>query len=271
MANRVAEARSAHEKLVQGAFRFLFCRRPDLGVRAHKLLEGAAGRSLPVKLDIVKRIPVGGGLGGGSSDAAAVLISLNKLFSLGMTTEALSAAGATLGSDVAFFIDNASPPAPAFVGGFGDEIERIPHLGAELILIIPPFSCATPAVYAAFDVELADRVKLKRLDYGPTYQPPTDRDELVKKRISKAHHVRDVRDQLLMNDLYLPALKVEPRLGQLATRLGNMTRHDVHMTGSGSCLFLITDQHRADTLMEKVARANDPEEPFVAMRTKLVG
>ena len=83
----------------------------DLTLRAVRALENEAGRSLPVGVRVTKRIPAGGGLGGGSSDAAAVLRGLDALLGrghgLGLGHEKLRAIAATLGSDIPFFIDDA--------------------------------------------------------------------------------------------------------------------------------------------------------------------
>src|SRR5262249_32688294 len=128
----------------------------DLAVRAHRLLEQHAGRPLPLQMTLDKRIPIGGGLGGGSSDAAAMLMAANELFSLGLSPHALASLSTSLGSDIAFFIDEetmhakggspaggagaaaagtggAAPhagvgvgaPRAAIVTGLGDHIERI--------------------------------------------------------------------------------------------------------------------------------------------------
>jgi 4-diphosphocytidyl-2-C-methyl-D-erythritol kinase len=92
----------------------------DLAVRAHLALESHLDRKLPVQLKLDKRIPVGGGLGGGSSNAAAMLRGLNTLFDLGLAADELAAIGATLGSDVPFLVHGGS----AVVEGLGDRISR---------------------------------------------------------------------------------------------------------------------------------------------------
>ena len=84
----------------------------DLAVRAHRLLEHHTGRPLPVDMTVDKRIPVGAGLGGGSSDAAAALRALNTLFSLGLPADQLRALASHLGSDIPFFIDEDPDPPP---------------------------------------------------------------------------------------------------------------------------------------------------------------
>jgi 4-diphosphocytidyl-2-C-methyl-D-erythritol kinase len=92
----------------------------DLAVRAHHALEAHVGRRLPVQLRMDKRIPVGGGLGGGSADAAAMLRAVDALFELGLPDGDLEAIAATLGSDVPFLLHGGS----AIVGGLGEQLER---------------------------------------------------------------------------------------------------------------------------------------------------
>src|SRR5262249_27127024 len=127
----------------------------DLAARAHSLLEREAGRPLPAVIRVIKRVPVGGGLGGGSSDAAAALLATNEAFGLALSLERLSTLSRELGSDVAYFLDDRSPPRPAVVEGLGDRIRRLAPAAGELLLLIPPFGCPTGEVYRAFDAQPA--------------------------------------------------------------------------------------------------------------------
>ncbi len=209
----------------------------DLGVRAHRLMEELAGengtpRALPVAMRVTKRIPVGGGLGGGSSDAAAVMLAVNELYALNIPVEHLRVASAKLGADVAFFLDEpapASPPRPALVRGFGDRVERVERVQGRLVLVFPPFGCATAGVYAAFDRDIP----------AAQQRPFDDASQRIYELLATAreHGLARVSDQL-WNDLALPACAVEPRLGaMLATLRGNGLA--AHVTGSGSTLFVV--------------------------------
>lgn len=230
----------------------------DLCVKAHKALESHLGRSLPASIRVTKRIPVGGGLGGGSSDAASTLMALRDAFQLDLDDDALRSVAMGVGSDVAFFIDGEcegeAPPRPALVSGLGERVERVDAVTKELILIIPPFSCETRAVYGAFDVLLAERVSRKRMEHGPSYNPAPVNPDLVARRIGKASG-DTIRDGLLGNDLFPSAIRVEPRLGRLATELSRATRLDAHLSGSGSTLFFLTDADRAPKAEERLRRA----------------
>lgn len=118
----------------------------NLVVRAWRLLEEAAGRELPTRLVLQKRIPHGGGLGGGSSDAAAALRLGDRLFGLGLGTEGLLPLGARLGSDVPLFLLGGT-----VLGlGRGERVFPLrPVPLGPLVLVHPGLHVSTPAVYRA--------------------------------------------------------------------------------------------------------------------------
>lgn len=121
----------------------------DLSGRAAQLIAEEAGRSPDVRIEVEKRIPSPAGLGGGSSDAAAVLRGLNALWSLGLGTEALSVLGARIGSDVPFFITGGT----ARCTGRGDRVETLRDMRPLRMLILvpplPPGEAKTARRYAA--------------------------------------------------------------------------------------------------------------------------
>jgi hypothetical protein len=93
----------------------------DLCLRAARLLQEASGCALGVEITLDKRLPMGGGLGGGSSDAATVLLALNRLWRLDWPRERLQALGLQLGADVPFFIYGRN----AFVEGVGERLQAL--------------------------------------------------------------------------------------------------------------------------------------------------
>jgi 4-diphosphocytidyl-2-C-methyl-D-erythritol kinase len=105
----------------------------DLGVRAANALKVATGCTLGVEIAIEKRIPLGGGLGGGSSDAATVLVALNALWNTGLDEDALAAIGATLGADVPVFVRGRS----AWAEGVGEELTPV-ALPERWYLVVDP-------------------------------------------------------------------------------------------------------------------------------------
>jgi len=228
----------------------------DLACRAHRLLESIAGRPLPVRMRLRKRIPTGGGLGGGSSDAAAVLRAVTRLYELPLTRSDLRLHSRRLGSDVEYFIaapaagvwgvwdvavasvppgasgasgahagviDLTTPPAPALVTGFGDSIARAGRPTGPVTLILPEFGCATPAVYRAFD------------GLGPRAFRDADVARLADARRAWS---REVCDAVLFNDLDAAAESIEPGLVAIRRELES-AGHRVHMSGSGSTLFAL--------------------------------
>ncbi len=199
----------------------------DLIVRAHALLETETGRSLPIDLVASKSIPAGGGLGGGSSNAAGVLMGLNDLFDLGYDEQQLQSIALKLGSDIPYFIDLGShrvgiPPKPAVVSGFGDQIQRTPRLGDPMHILVPRFGCPTGEVYKAFDRLESDRV----LDHDSVYSAATSM------RIDAEH---------LVNDLAEPAMMTQPGLGTIAEQFKKVGVN-AHLSGSGSTMYVLTEE-----------------------------
>ncbi|HEY3178473.1 MAG TPA: 4-(cytidine 5'-diphospho)-2-C-methyl-D-erythritol kinase [Casimicrobiaceae bacterium] len=116
----------------------------DLAVRAAQALRDATGTHHGVTIEMIKRIPQGAGLGGGSSDAACVLLALNRLWSLHLPRSELAAIGAQLGADVPFFIGGES----ALARGIGDLLTPVSIPMYWLALATPPIRVATPSIFA---------------------------------------------------------------------------------------------------------------------------
>lgn len=117
----------------------------DLCVRAAKLLRRESGVSLGVDIFLEKRIPMGGGLGGGSSDAATTLLALNRLWGLDWKRSRLLTLGLDLGADVPIFIFGES----AFAEGVGEKLTSIMLPPAWYLILMPPVHVSTPEVFAS--------------------------------------------------------------------------------------------------------------------------
>lgn len=117
----------------------------DLALRAARALQAETGARFGADVGLRKRIPVGGGLGGGSSDAATVLLALNRLWNLGLTRAALAGIGLRLGADVPFFVHGEN----ALVRGIGEVIVPVSLPRQWLALAMPPVQVPTAAIFAS--------------------------------------------------------------------------------------------------------------------------
>ena len=117
----------------------------DLAIRAAKLLKEHSHCTLGADIAIEKRIPMGGGLGGGSSDAATVLIALNHLWNLGLSRQTLMALGLKLGADVPFFIFGKN----AWVEGIGEQMQEIALPANQYLIITPKVHVSTAQIFNA--------------------------------------------------------------------------------------------------------------------------
>ena len=115
----------------------------DLVVRAAKLLKDFSGIQSGVEIGLTKEIPIGAGLGGGSSDAASTLIGLNALWNLNLDKATLSTLGLKLGADVPFFIFGKN----AFVEGIGEEIQEISLETQDFLVLFPNRGIATASIF----------------------------------------------------------------------------------------------------------------------------
>lgn len=215
----------------------------NLAWRALDALERALGRPLPLAVRIEKAVPSRAGLGGGSSDAAAVLAGADALLGLGLGPEALERVGAEVGADVPFFVRG----GVQWGEGRGDRLRPGSAPPFAALLLRPDLGLSTPAVYGAFD----------RLPAPP---PPRDGDDAPPATFAGlAAWVR--------NDLWAPALALEPRLGATARALSAAGAPAVVMSGSGSCVAgLFPDAGAA-----RAAAARLPEGGFRAVVTPSAG
>jgi 4-diphosphocytidyl-2-C-methyl-D-erythritol kinase len=187
----------------------------NLVVRAARALLAEARAVGDVGLDarLHKRIPAGGGLGGGSSDAAATLTGLNRLLGAPCTSAQLQRLAAALGSDVPFFLHGGT----ALCTGRGEHVEPIdPPRPFPLTLCVPDFGTSTPQVYAA-------------LGAGPVQTPAADAARALRDAFAGADE--DRLRALFRNDLQAAAARVQPALAALLAHAG------LHLSGSGSTLF----------------------------------
>lgn len=120
----------------------------DLCVRAARALADHAEAEFGVDISLDKRIPIGGGLGGGSSDAATVLVALNELWEIGLGTDELAGIGLTLGSDVPVFVRGHS----AWAEGVGEQLTALDLPQREFVIVHPRVSVPTGQLFQASEL-----------------------------------------------------------------------------------------------------------------------
>ncbi|NTV10524.1 MAG: 4-(cytidine 5'-diphospho)-2-C-methyl-D-erythritol kinase [Zoogloea sp.] len=130
----------------------------DLTVRAALLLQRETGCRLGAEITVEKCIPMGGGLGGGSSDAASVLIGLNRLWGCGLGREQLQALGLRLGADVPFFIFGRT----AFAEGVGEALQPMELPAAWYVLLAPAVSVPTSEIFSAQELTRDTKILIMR-------------------------------------------------------------------------------------------------------------
>ena len=244
----ISRAGSGIELTVDGASDAGMNGPKNLAWRAALLMQEAAGRSDGVRIALAKRVPVAAGMGGGSSDAAAVLRGLNLLWGLHWPLERLAALGSRLGADVPFFCQE----GPAFVEGIGDRVlpyETFPKL---LFLIVNPgFAVPTPWVYQQWDLQL-------------TGQPPDARVRPLFQAVS------DVVASL-QNDLERVTIPAHPEIAAIKDALMEAGASGSLMSGSGPTVFGIFESSPAlECAREAIARRN-PKWLVVEARGRAAG
>lgn len=191
--------------------------RSNLAHRAAALICRTAGMQARIAISLHKQIPAGAGLGGGSSNAAAVLTALNHLLDLKLTTDRLSRLAVRLGADVPFFLAGGA----ARVRGVGEVATRLPRLPRRwLTLVVPRFSVSTVWAYREFD----------RL----TPVAPVDAEAAWAPSFEAG---RWPNPSAFVNDLERAVLPVHPSLTEQKDRLRSLGARAALMSGSGSAVF----------------------------------
>ncbi|KQR11606.1 MULTISPECIES: 4-(cytidine 5'-diphospho)-2-C-methyl-D-erythritol kinase [Xanthomonas] len=133
----------------------------DLVIRAARLLQSSTGTRAGAEIRLDKRIPAGGGFGGGSSDAATVLVALNALWRLGLPVDALAALGLRLGADVPVFVRGHN----AWAEGVGEQLTPIALPDAAYVLVDPGVHVPTPALFQSQELT-RDAAPVKIADFA---------------------------------------------------------------------------------------------------------
>lgn len=193
----------------------------DLCVRAARALQSATGMRLGAEIHLEKRIPSQAGMGGGSSDAATVLLALNRLWNLGLSRTELMRLGLTLGADVPFFLFGQN----AWAEGIGDELRPISLPSSQFLVVWPGRGLSTAEIFS---------------------HPSLTRNTKSEKMEAFSDFVRHHGSPLFgHNDLQIVAERLEPRVSDALTRI-RQGGFEARMTGSGSAVFAeVSDADRA--------------------------
>jgi 4-diphosphocytidyl-2-C-methyl-D-erythritol kinase len=224
----------------------------NLAHRAAERFLAAAGLGGEAHVTLTKRLPAGAGLGGGSSDAGAVLRGLAALAPGALSREALGRIAAGLGADVPFFLD----PRPAWVGGVGEHIEAL-EACPELLLVLanPGDPLATAAVFAAWD---ALRVARPGDGAGATRAALDAWLAEASAAPNGGAAPADALARLLVNDLEPAATRLCPPIARLRRRLAERGARATAMSGSGATVYGVFEDAAT---AEAAAVALDAEGP----------
>lgn len=194
----------------------------NLVYKAASLVLSDKGINESVRIRIHKRIPIGAGLGGGSTDAAATLVGLNRLFGLGYTLKGLEEISSTLGADVPFFVKG----VPARARGIGEcliRIRGVPRLW--LIILYPNFPVSTAWAYRNLPPKLTKAIVNTSINFS----------------VGSPANLR----KLLVNDLETVTMGRYPRIGLLKEELARQGAVGTLMSGSGSSVFGVFPSRRS--------------------------
>ena len=207
----------------------------DLAVRAAHALQQASDTAFGATIGVTKRIPVGSGMGGGSSDAATTLIALNRLWDLNLPRSELSAIGLALGADVPFFLHGGD----AFAEGIGERLASIELPATWFAIVWPQVPVSTREIFS--DAGLTRNSKATKI---------ADFSAVAAALAHEAAGNLDVPSSLV-NDLEPVARRRYPTIDEAIKRLGRFGA--ARMTGSGSAVFVATQSKaRAEMVVADV-------------------
>lgn len=193
----------------------------NLCFKAAHLFLSHYGINEGVKIVLQKNIPIGGGLGGGSSDAAGVLKGLREIFNINVSDEELMALARKLGCDVPFFIKGGA----AIARGVGDELKFFKLPKMKLIIYYPGFPISTKWAYEEYDkLNLTTSIDLDNI--------------LVAKKKKQTR-----TGLFLNNDFEKVVFKAHPHLLDIKNNLLGTGVYMVSLSGSGSCLYAVVDEN----------------------------
>jgi 4-diphosphocytidyl-2-C-methyl-D-erythritol kinase len=222
----------------------------NLAVKAALLLSRRYGVTKGVSIDLLKRIPSGAGMGGGSSNAAAVLSGLNELWDLGLTTGKLASLAAEIGSDVPFFVHNCSF---ALAKGRGDLIYPLPAFSQTRlwhVIVAPKINVSTPHIYKQWDkLDVSKKISASVLT-----RPSSDAKLIL---LALSSQKRESPSSGLFNSLEAGTIDMYPRVRAAKQALADLGIEMILMTGSGSAVFGIASSRKEAIVFSKQLKAQN--------------
>jgi 4-diphosphocytidyl-2-C-methyl-D-erythritol kinase len=204
----------------------------DLVVRAARLLQQHTGCKQGANIRVHKILPMGGGLGGGSSDAASTLLGLNRLWELGLSPDHLARIGLALGADVPVFVRGQA----AWAEGVGEELHPVELADFHALVVVPPVGVATPRIFTHPELT-RNSIPIKMASF------PAGNLAVQQKRFIASQR----------NDLQPVACALESEVALHLSALcrvsgkswfaeaGVAAGGEARMTGSGACVFALFD------------------------------
>ncbi|MHB1084100.1 MAG: 4-(cytidine 5'-diphospho)-2-C-methyl-D-erythritol kinase [Thiobacillus sp.] len=200
----------------------------DLTVRAARLLQDHAPADAGVSIRLEKVLPLGGGLGGGSSDAATVLLALNRLWQVHLPREGLQKLALQLGADVPVFVFGQT----AFAEGVGEVLRPVSTPPAWYVVLMPPVQVPTAAIFAAPELTRnTPPLKIAPFSAGMGDASSHELQPLKGRNSHKGQHDPWVGH----NDLQSVVVSRFPEVARHLEWLGQFG--EARMTGSGACVF----------------------------------
>jgi len=229
----------------------------NLCYRAAALLKQESKLSFGLEIEIKKRIPVGAGLGGGSTNAASVLLGLNKYWGLNLPKTRLVKLAAKLGSDVAFFVYDTKFALGSRRGEKIKPLASLERLKLWFILVYPGIKVSTPLVYRRFDHCRQAGSKFSQLTI-----PRHDVKILISELLKRGHRASS---EFLFNSLEVVTAGFYPAVNQVKKALYGMGLEKVMMSGSGPAVFAICgSQKQAQDLSGRLRKKYKSWQVFVS-------
>lgn len=208
----------------------------NLAYKAAELIKRSQGIQDGVKIRINKNIPVGAGLGGGSSNAASVLLGLNKMFHLKLSMDTLIAYANRLGSDVAFFIFNQSFAIGTDRGGKLTSSAELKNVKLWHLLFIPRIKVITKDVYFLLDQEENTQKKAENPQKTLKLTKKLDDVNILISNLKNSDF--DSLNRNIYNRLSVIVMKSYSLVSELKSDLSKLGLENAHMSGSGPTLFV---------------------------------